>query len=74
LKRTAVKKTLEKHLYPNKPSLPTSTASILANTLCQWKTPEEEQLARQQLSIEQLKTLRSQLPLILNGLKKIPDH
>ena len=74
LKLTAVKKTLEKHLYSNKPSLRLSTASVLANTLCQWKTTEEEQFARQQLSIDQLNVLRNQLPLILNGLKKIPDH
>jgi len=74
LKLIAVKKTLEKDLYGNKTTLQLSTASILANTLCQWKTPEEEQSARQQLSKDQLNVLRSQLPLILAGLKKIPDH
>ena len=74
LKPTAVKKTLEKHLYLNKTSHQLSTASVLDNTLCQWKTEEEEYSGRQQLSNDQLSVLRSQLPLILNSLKKIPDH
>ena len=30
--------------------------------------------SRQQISKEQINVFRSQLPLILNGLKKIPDH
>ena len=74
LKPTAVKKTLEKHLYKNKPVITTSSASIIDNTVCPWKTEEEERCARQQISKEQINVLRSQLPLILNGLKKIPDH
>jgi hypothetical protein len=74
LKPTAVKKTLEKHLYLNKTSHQLSAASILDNTLCQWKTEEEEYSGRQQLSNDQLSVLRSQRPLILSGLKKIPDH
>ena len=74
MKPIVVKKTLEKQLHSNKPPLVQSSASSLANTLCQWKTAEEEISARQQLSNDQLSVLRSQLPLILNGLKKIPDH
>ena len=74
MKPTAVKKTLEKHLYGHKPTRQLSNASILDNTVCPWKTPEEEQSERQQISKEQLNVLRSQLPLILSGLKKIPDH
>jgi len=73
LKRIAAKKTLEKHLHQTKERL-TRCPNLLDNTLCPWKTPEEEQSARQQISKEQLNILRSQLPLILNGLKKIPDH
>ena len=73
MKRIAAKKTLEKHLHQTKERL-TSRPNLLDNTLCPWKTPEEEQSARQQTSKEQLNVLRSQLPLILNGLKKIPDH
>ena len=74
LKPTAVKKTLEKHLYKNKPVVTSSNASIIDNTVCPWKTEEEERCARQQISKEQINVFRSQLPLILNGLKKIPDH
>ena len=74
LKPIAVKKTLEKYLHQNKAIITSRNASILDNTVCPWKTPEEEQLARQQQSKEQLNVLRSQLPLILNNLKKIPDH
>ena len=73
MKRIAAKKTLEKHLHQNK-KRSTSRPSLLDNTVCPWKTPEEEQSARQQTSKDQLNALRSQLPLILNGLKKIPDH
>ena len=74
LKPTAVKKTLEKHLCKNKQVITTSNANIIDNTVCPWKTEEEERCARQQISKEQINVLRSQLPLILNGLKKIPDH
>ena len=73
LRPIAAKKTLEKHLYQNKGSITTKQTRILDNSVCPWKTPEEEQMARQQLSNDQLNVLRSQLPLILNGLKKIPD-
>jgi len=52
----------------------TSTASILDNTVCPWKTPEQEQSCRQQISKDKLNILRSQLPIILSSLKKIPDH
>ena len=74
MKLIVVKKTLEKHLYQNKGIITASHASILDNTICPWKTPEQEQWARQQQSKDQLSVFRSQLPLILKGLKKIPDH
>jgi hypothetical protein len=61
-------------LHQDKVLIATHNASILDNTVCPWKTPEEEQSARQQHSKDQLNILRSQLPLILSGLKKIPDH
>ncbi|WP_198265213.1 transposase family protein [sulfur-oxidizing endosymbiont of Gigantopelta aegis] len=74
MRATVAKKTLEKHLYSDKPKQQLSTASLLANSLCPWQTPEEEQVARQQLSQNQLNVFRSQLPLILKGFKQIPDH
>jgi hypothetical protein len=74
LKPIAVKKTLEKHLHQNNDVKTSCYGRIIDNTVCPWKTPEEEQDARQHQSKEQLNVLRSQLPLILNGLKQIPDH
>ena len=70
----AAKKTVEKHLYKNKQSISTQHPCLLDNIVCPWKTAEEEKTARQQVSSDQLSVLRSQLPLILSSLKKIPDH
>ena len=74
LKPIAVKKTLEKDLYENNFPIQASTAGTLDNSVCPWRTPQEEQFARQQHSNDQLSVLRSQLPQLLSGLKKIPDY
>jgi hypothetical protein len=47
--------------------------STLPNRKCQWKTPEEEQLARQAITDGMLKVLRTLLPGLLVDLAEIED-
>ena len=71
MKRCAVKKTLEKQLLDK--FTPLEKIVTGANTLCPWKTLEQEREARQTNSYEHLSVLRAQLPGILTALRKIPD-
>jgi len=71
LKHFVVKKKLENQLSL-KGAL--NTTLIISNTLCPWTNVAQETQERQQASGDHLLLLRSQLPLILQGLKCIPDY
>lgn len=71
MKRCAVKKTQEKQICDK--FTPPEKVVTGANTLCPWKTPEQEREERQANSSSHLSLLRAQLPEILKTLQKIPD-
>ncbi len=71
MKPFVVKKTLEKQLS-HQGAL--NTGTLISNTVCPWTSVAQETQHRQEASADHLLLLRSQLPLILQALNRIPDY